>query len=94
MSRSWCRVKLADEQVLVPLRCACPECGRVMRIRYSNHRAIVSLRGLVRLRLKIRRCESRSCGRYHQAWRPEAEAALALPQHDGRDRAGRRPTLP
>src|SRR4051812_8297504 len=82
MSRSWCRVKLADEQVLVPLRCACPECGRAMRIRYSNHRAIVSLRGLVRLRLKIRRCESRSCGRYHQAWRPEAEAALALPQHE------------
>ena len=51
-----------------------------MRIRYSNRRAIVSLRGLVRLRLKIRRCESRSCGRYHQAWRPEGEAALALPQ--------------
>jgi hypothetical protein len=82
MSRRWCRVKPADEQVLVPLRCACPECGRAMRIRYSNHRAIVSLRGLVRLRLKIRRCESRSCGRYHQAWRPEAEAALALPQHE------------
>ena len=53
-----------------------------MRIRYSNRRAIVSLRGLVRLRLKIRRCEDRSCGRYHQAWRPEAEAALALPQHE------------
>ena len=82
MSRCWCRVKPADEQILVPLRSACPECGRAMRIRYSNRRAIVSLRGLVRLRLKIRRCESRSCGRYHQAWRPEAEAALALPQHE------------
>jgi hypothetical protein len=53
-----------------------------MRIRYSNRRAVVSLRGLVRVRLKIRRCETRSCGRYHQAWRPEAEAALALPQHE------------
>ena len=53
-----------------------------MRIRYSNRRAVVSLRGLVRLRLKIRRCEDRSCRRYHQAWRPEAEAALALPQHE------------
>src|SRR3954449_3584991 len=82
MSRCWCRVKPADEQILVPLQSACPECGRAMRIRYSNRRAIVSLRGLVRLRLKIRRCESRSCGRYHQAWRPEAEAALALPQHE------------
>ena len=82
MSRRWCRVKSADEQILVPIRSACPECGRAMRIRYSNRRAIVSLRGLVRLRLKIRRCEDRSCGRYHQAWRPEAEAALALPQHE------------
>src|SRR5688572_24354206 len=82
MSRCWCRVKPADEQILVPLRSACPECGRAMRIRYSNRRAIVSLRGLVRLRLKIRRCEDRNCGRYHQAWRPEAEAALVLPQHE------------
>src|SRR5688500_18688904 len=82
MSRSWCRVKPADEQILVPVHVTCPECGRVMRIRYSNHRSIVSLRGLVRVRLKIRRCEDRSCGRYHQAWRPEAEAALALPQHE------------
>lgn len=82
MSRSWCRVKPADEQILVPVHSACPECGRVMRIRYSNRRAVVSLRGLVRVRLKIRRCETRSCGRYHQAWRPEAEAALALPQQE------------
>jgi len=82
MSRSWCRVKPADEQILVPVHVTCPECGRVMRIRYSNHRAIVSLRGLVRVRLRIRRCETRTCGRYHQAWRPEGEAALALPQHE------------
>jgi hypothetical protein len=34
-----------------------------------------------------------SCGHYHRAWRPEAEAALALPQHDGRDRADRQPAL-
>jgi hypothetical protein len=82
MSRSWCRLKPADEQILLPVQTACPECGRAMRIRYSSRRAIVSLQGLVRLRLKIRRCEDRTCGRYHQAWRPEAEAALALPQHE------------
>jgi RNase P subunit RPR2 len=57
MSRSWCRLKPADEQILVPVHVTCPACGRAMRIRYSNHRAIVSLRGLVRVRLKIRRCE-------------------------------------
>ena len=63
MSRSWCRVKPANEQVLVPLQKFCPDCGRAMRIRYTNRRAIVSLRGLVCLRLKIQRCEDRSCGR-------------------------------
>ena len=82
MSRSWCRVKPADELVLIPVQKSCPECGRAMRIRYTNRRAVVSLRGLVCLRLKIRHCEDRTCGRYHQAWRPEAEGALALPQHE------------
>jgi hypothetical protein len=71
-------VKPANEQVLVPLQMSCPDCGHAMRIRYTNQRAIVSLRGLVCLRLKIRRCET--CGRYHQAWRPEG--SLALPQHE------------
>jgi hypothetical protein len=60
MSRSWCRVKPANEQVLVPVQKACPECGRAMRIRYTNRRAVVSLLGLVCLRLKIRRCELRA----------------------------------
>src|SRR4029453_4805724 len=82
MSRSWCRLKPADEQILVPVDSACPECGRAMRIRYSNRRLVVTLRGLVLLPLKIRRCEDRRCGHYHRAWRPEAEAALALPQHE------------
>jgi hypothetical protein len=53
-----------------------------MRIRYSNRRLVVTLQGLVRLRLKIRRCENQRCGHYHRAWRPEGEAALALPQHE------------
>jgi hypothetical protein len=82
MSRCGSRARPPDEQILVPEREACPECGRAMRIRYSNRRLVVTLRGLVRLRLKIRRCEDRRCGHYHRAWRPEAEAALALPQHE------------
>jgi hypothetical protein len=82
MSRCGSRARPPDEQILVPEREACPECGRAMRIRYSNRRLVVTLQGLVRLRLKIRRCENQRCGHYHRAWRPEAEAALALPQHE------------
>ena len=53
-------MKPANEQVLVPLQKSCPDCGRAMRIRYTNRRAVVSLRGLVCLRLKIRHCELRA----------------------------------
>jgi len=53
-----------------------------MRIRYQNQRTLVTLAGTVRLRLKIRRCEVGGCTRYHKPYRPEAEGALALPQHE------------
>jgi len=36
----------------------CPACGEVMRIRYENDRTLVTLAAPVRLRLKIRRCET------------------------------------
>jgi hypothetical protein len=53
-----------------------------MRIRYENHRTLVTLTGSVRLRLKIRWCETIGCPRYHKPYRPESEGALALPQHE------------
>ena len=49
---------------------------------YSNCRTIVTLTGGVRLRLKIRRCPNPACPRYRRPYRPEAEGALALPQHE------------
>jgi hypothetical protein len=53
-----------------------------MRIRYENRRTLVTLSGTVRLRLKVRRCEAEGCARFHKPYRPEAEGALALPQHE------------
>jgi hypothetical protein len=53
-----------------------------MRIRYENHRTLVTLTGSVRLRLKIRWCETLNCPRFHKPYLPEAEGALALPQHE------------
>jgi hypothetical protein len=51
-------------------------------LRYENRRTLVMLSGSVRLRLKIRRCEHEGCARHHLAYRPEAEGAMALPQHE------------
>jgi hypothetical protein len=53
-----------------------------MRVRYENRRTLVGLSGAVRLRLKIRRCEREGCVRRHVPYRPEAEGAIALPQHE------------
>jgi hypothetical protein len=81
MSRTQVRVP-DREQVLTPVCQTCPACGHVMRIRYENRRTLVTLTGTVRLRLKIRRCEAAACPRFHKPYRPEAEGALALPQHE------------
>jgi hypothetical protein len=70
------------ERVLRPVRRLCPACGVAMRIRYENRRTLVTLTGTVRLRLKIRCCEAVGCAHHHRPFRPEAEAALALPQHE------------
>src|SRR5215207_6195529 len=70
------------ERVLWPACRLCPACGLPMRIRYENHRTLVTLSGIERLRLKIRRCEAPGCVRFHKPYRPEAEGALALPQHE------------
>src|SRR3954452_21860139 len=70
------------EEVLWPMQQACPACGHPMRLRYDNCRTLVTLTGPVRLRLKIRRCERDNYSRHHRPYRPEAEGAIALPEHE------------
>jgi hypothetical protein len=53
-----------------------------MRMRYENRRTLETLSGRVRLRLKIRRCERFDCAHRRRPYRPEAEAAIALPEHE------------
>ena len=82
MTRTSVRRPPDRERVLRPACRLCPACGSPMRIRYENHRTLVTLTGSVRLRLKIRWCETIGCARFHRPYRPEAEGALALPQHE------------
>lgn len=54
-----------------------------MRYAYDNWRSVSLLAGrVVRLRLKIRRCEHADCQRYKRPYRPEAEGQWALPEHE------------
>jgi hypothetical protein len=82
MARTSARPEPRHERTLRTARRRCPACGRRMWGDYDNRRTVVTLAGLVRLRLKVRRCPNPACPRYHRPYRPEAEGALALPQHE------------
>ena len=82
MARTAPRARPDREQVLETVHERCPACGRRLRYRYDNRHTVTTLAGLVRLRLRIRRCEDPGCARYRRPYRPEAEGALVLPQHE------------
>src|SRR6187399_429926 len=82
MPRTAPRARPDRERVLETVHRACPACGRRLRYRYDNRHTVTTLAGLVRLRLRIRRCEDPGCARYRRPYRPEAEGALVLPQHE------------
>jgi len=82
MARRSIRERPDREEVLWPVQTTCPACGHPMRLRYDNCRTLVTLAGSVRLRLKIRRCERDDCLRHRRPYRPEAEGAIALPEHE------------
>jgi len=82
MARKACRPAPAEQRVLEPVIADCPGCGRRMRVDYYARRTVATLGGLVGLRVQVRRCHGRTCPRYHQPYRPEAEGRLALPEHE------------
>jgi len=53
-----------------------------MWVDYDNFRTVTTLQGLIRLRLKVRRCHQDKCVRHLRPYRPEIEGRYALPQHE------------
>ncbi len=82
MARTAPRPPPDREQVLKTLQQRCPACGGRLRHRYDNRHTVTTLTGLVRLHLQIRRCENPGCARHRTPYRPEAEGAIVLPQHE------------
>lgn len=70
------------EEVLECVQQTCPRCGGWMWNKYDNFRRVRTLKGVVQLRLKVRRCATSECERCCQPYRPEAEGRWALPQHE------------
>src|SRR3982751_5769693 len=82
MARTAPRARPDREQVLETVHRACPACGGRLRYRYDNRHTVTTLAGLIRLHLRLRRGETPACVRHHRPYRPEAEGALVLPQHE------------
>ena len=64
------------------LQTSCPHCGGQTYQQYTKRRTIITLEGVIRLHLTVRVCQTPSCPRYHNAYRPEAEGRYVLPQHE------------
>src|SRR3954452_19166878 len=82
MARTAPRPPPDRERVLETVHRACPACAGRLRYRYDNRHTVTTLTGLVRLHLRIRRCENPACARHRRPYRPEAEGAIVLPQHE------------
>jgi len=82
MARKAARPAATSERLMRCLRSRCPACGGKMWADYDNLRTVTTLQGLVRLRLKVRRCHYDACERQLRPYRPELEGRYALPQHE------------
>src|SRR4051794_29319796 len=61
---------------------ACPACTGPLWSAATARRTVVTLEGLLRLRLQIRSCRNPDCPRHKVCLRPEQEGRFALPQHE------------
>ena len=82
MARNRPQPKADREEVLECVQQNCSHCNKRMWNKYDNYRTVRTLSGVVRLRLKIRRCYNEDCEKFGRVYRPEAEGKWALPQHE------------
>jgi transposase len=79
MARRTARPAASHEYRLEPYRRRCVQCGGPAHIAYHSRRTIMTLDGLYRLVLAVRRCQEATCPLYRQPYRPEEEGGWALP---------------
>jgi hypothetical protein len=80
MARTYARPAATTHRLLAPLLTDCPQCRQRLWVAYHSTRTVMTLAGLCQLTLVVRRCRHRTCPRYHCAYRPEEEGAIALPK--------------
>jgi hypothetical protein len=79
MARREARPPAQRQVRLTPLREECVSCGERLWVAYHARRTLMTFRGLIQLRLVVRRCRNAECALYHLPYRAEEEGAWALP---------------
>jgi hypothetical protein len=79
MARREARPPAEREVCLTPRLIHCIGCGQRLWVAYHAGRTLMTFRGLVRLRVVVRRCRNPECELYHWPYRAEEEGAWALP---------------
>ena len=82
MNRRTARPQPARELELTTATRRCPGCDGPLWAAYKNRRTVVTLDGVTRLAVQVRRCRDPSCRRHRVALRAEQEGRFALPQHE------------
>jgi hypothetical protein len=60
----------------------CPGCDGPLWAAYKNRRTVITLDGVARLGVQVRRCRDRTCPRFGVPIRPESEGKLVLPESE------------
>lgn len=79
MGRQGSRAEAQREVALETVRNTCPECGKTLMSWQWLARTVVTLDGLLKLNVHVRRCIAAGCARKNKHYRPEMEGRWVLP---------------
>jgi hypothetical protein len=82
MIRRIARPEPTRELELTTATRRCPGCDGPLWAAYKNRRTVVTLDGVVRLAVQVRRCRNPDCPRSGFPLRPEHEGRIALPESE------------
>jgi hypothetical protein len=82
MPRRTARPQPTRELELTTSTRRCPGCDGPLWAAYKNRRTVITLDGVLRLGVQVRRCRNADCPRFRLPLRPEPEGRLALPESE------------
>jgi hypothetical protein len=82
MTRRTARPQPIRELELTNSTRRCPGCDGPLWAAYKNRRTVVTLEGVTRLAVQVRRCRDPDCPRFGVPLRPEHEGRVALPESE------------